>query len=243
MAFVVYLDESGDHSLELVDRDFPLFALVLFICDQVDYAQNILPAMCRLKMDYFGHEAVIVHSRDIRKARGDFNFLLDPTKRPPFYDRINRLMSEAEYTLIASVIRKQLHKDRYGMWAANPYDLALKFVLERLLPLLENAGQESVEIIAEARGKREDDELNLSFLRIVNEGTEYIEADRFKRIRFRLHFKPKSMNIVGTQMADLAAYPIARHVLDRNKPNPPFDIIRRKIYRGRGWVSGLKIFP
>ncbi|MDP2601964.1 MAG: DUF3800 domain-containing protein [Deltaproteobacteria bacterium] len=243
MPFVVYLDETGDHSLELVDKDFPLFGLVLLICDQTTYVQNIVPTMCQIKMDYFGHEAVVIHSRDIRKAQGEFGFLTNPENRPAFYDRINQLMSESDYHLIATVIRKQLHKDRYGMWAENPYDLALKFAMERLLPLLEDAGQDRANIVAEARGKREDDELRLSFLRIVNDGTEYISAERFKQIQFQLHFKSKSMNIVGTQMADLAAYPIARYVLDPNRPNPAYDIIKDKFYRGRGWVRGLKIFP
>jgi len=243
MPVVVYLDETGDHSLELVDKDFPLFAVVLLICEQSEYIQRITPTVYQLKMDYFGHEAVVLHSRDIRKAQGDFGFLTDPLKRQPFYERINKLMSESEYKLIASVIRKQLHKERYGMWAENPYDLALKFALERLLPLLEGSGQDEVDIVAEARGKREDNELKLSFLRIVNYGTEYNPADRFKRIQFRLHFKPKAMNIIGTQMADLAAYPIARHVLNPKRPNPAYDCIAGKFYRGSGWVRGLKIFP
>jgi len=242
MSVVVYLDESGDHSLELVDRDFPLFTLVLFICDQTIYTDKILPEMCKLKMDFFGHEAVIIHSRDIRKALGDFNFLLDSTKRQPFYDRINNLMSAFDYCLIASVIRKQVHKDKY-MWASNPYDLALKFALERLLPLLEDAGQKRVDIVAESRGTREDNDLRLSFLNVINYGTEYNSADRFKAIQFNLHFRSKSMNVVGTQMADQAEYPIARHVLDPKKNNRPFDVIRSKIYRGRGWVNGLKVFP
>jgi hypothetical protein len=33
MALIVYLDETGDHSLELIDKDFPIFALVMLICD------------------------------------------------------------------------------------------------------------------------------------------------------------------------------------------------------------------
>lgn len=45
------------------------------------------------------------------------------------------------------------------------------------------------------------------------------------------------MNIIGTQMADLAGYPIARHVLDPNKANAPYEIIRPKFCRQ------LKIFP
>lgn len=243
MALIVYLDETGDHSLELIDKDFPIFALVMLICDYEEYRMKIVPTVYQLKMDYFGHEAVILHSRDIRKAQGAFGFLTDPERRQPFYDRINRLMEESQYTLIASVIRKQEHKDRYGMWAENPYDLSLKFALERLLPLLEEAGQQKVQMIAESRGKREDDELRLSFLRVVNYGTEYIDSSRFKKIEFGLEFKPKEMNIVGTQMADLAAYPIARYVLDPKKPNPAFRIAQRKFYRGKGRIHGLKVFP
>jgi hypothetical protein len=37
------------------------------------------------------------------------------------------------------------------------------------------------------------------------------------------------MNILGTQIADLVAYPIARHVLDPQKANPAFDIVKPKL--------------
>jgi len=77
----------------------------------------------------------------------------------------------------------------------------------------------------------------------VNEGNIYVSADRVKRIQFRLTFRTKEMNIIGMQMADLAAYPIARHVIDPSKLNPAFDILRPRFYVGPGLVRGLKIFP
>jgi hypothetical protein len=94
-----------------------------------------------------------------------------------------------------------------------------------------------VTIVAEKRGEREDRELHAAFQQIVTAGTAYVDQARFRRIRFTLKFLPKSMNIIGTQMADLAAYPIARHVLDGSKPNPAFDVIRPKLCRA------LKVFP
>jgi hypothetical protein len=148
MPRVVYLDETGDHSLERDDPNFPVFALVMMVCDRTAYENTLVPMVNRLKFDYFGHECVIIHSRDIRKAQGDFGFLTDPAKRPPFYERINEIMSQPGYDLIASVIRKQDHKAKYGINAANPYDLALTFTLERLLPLLETEKQEEVYLIA-----------------------------------------------------------------------------------------------
>ena len=243
MALIVYLDEAGDHNLELTDKNFPIFTLALFICEQAAYAEKIVPAVNKLKMDYWGHDAVILHSRDIRKAQKEFGFLTDPAKRAEFIDRINRIMTDSEYTLIASAIHKQEHKEKYGINAENPYDLALMFSLERLLPLLEKASQTKIHLIAESRGRKEDDELMLSFLKVVSQGTSYIGAERFKKIDFRLKFFPKVMNIVGTQLAHLAAYPIARHVLNPKATSPAFEIIRKKFYKGPGWVQGLKVFP
>lgn len=235
MPLVVYLDETGDHSLELIDRDFPIFGVVMFICDTQKYIQEIIPTACQLKFDYFGHEGVVLHSREIRRAQGEFGFLTGPAKRDPFYKRINQLMS-LEYHLVASFIRKQRHKDRYGDHAIHPYELALEFTLERLLQLLENENQSDVQIVAESRGKREDDELRLSFLQVLNVGTDYVRSERFRKINFRLDFRSKGSNLIGTQIADLAAYPIARYILDKDTDNPAYEIIRRKVYK-------LKVFP
>lgn len=243
MSRIVYLDETGDHSLEKEDEDFPVFALVMLVCDQEAYKQTLVPMVNQLKFDYFGHECVIIHSRDIRKAQRDFGFLTDPEKRAPFYERINEIMSTPGYDLIATVIRKQEHKAKYGKNATNPYDLALTFALERLLPLLENEGQKEVFLIAEARGKREDDELRLSFFNTVTYGTDFVSAERFRKVTFHLRFKPKAMNVVGTQLADLAAYPIARYVINPKKPLPAYDVVRKRLYQGPGWITGLKIFP
>jgi hypothetical protein len=243
MPLVVYLDETGDHSLELIDRDFPVFGVVLLICDAEVYVKQLIPAVCQLKFDYFGHEGVVLHSREIRRAQGDFGFLTDPAKRPPFYERINRIMSDYDFQLVAAFIRKQRHKDKYGVYANHPYELALMFALERLLPLLESVGQTEVTIIAESRGKREDDELRLSFLEVINNGTGYVSYKRFRQVNFRLDFRQKGSNLVGTQIADLAAYPIARHTIDKDKDNRAFEIVKRKFYKGPGLIRGLKVFP
>lgn len=243
MSVIVYLDETGDHSLELVDKGFPIFAVAMFICEKEEYIRRIAPAVNELKMEYFGHENIIMHSRDIRKAQKDFGFLTNTNKRNEFYARINRIMSESKYDLIVSVIRKQEHKDKYGILANNPYDLAMTFCMERLLPLLEKRGQKSVQLVAESRGKKEDNDLKLSFLRVANQGTSYIEGKRFKQIDFSLSFAPKMMNVIGTQLADLAAYPIARYVHNPSKPNPAYDVVKKKFYKGEGWIRGLKIFP
>ena len=75
MTLIAFLDEAGDHKLELVDKDFPIFVLVALVCDRNQYIEQIVPAVYRLKINWFGHEGVVLHSRDIRRANGEFSFL------------------------------------------------------------------------------------------------------------------------------------------------------------------------
>lgn len=244
MALVIYLDETGDHSLATIDRDFPVFVLTMFVVDTEEYVARVVPLVNRLKFDYFGHEAIVLHSRDIRKAQNDFRFLQIADTRQPFYDRINDIMSTCDYKVIAVAIRKEEHKKRYGKSSEDPYELALKYAMERLVPVVERAGQREVTIVAEARGKNEDDALRLSFLQVTTYGTFYLPASRFNQFTWKLVFVPKAMNVVGHQLADLIGYPIARRVIDPSKTNPAFEIVKGKFCAGAryGWY-GFKVFP
>lgn len=233
---VVYFDEVGNTNLAATDKDFPVFAVVMFICDDDVYANGIAPLVTKLKFKWFGHEGVILHSRDIRKAQGDFGILTDPARRKEFLDDISELMTACAYKLIAVAVRKDRHVAKYK-YPADPYELSLLFAMERLVSVLEEAHQKAVVVIAEQRGKNEDRELFTAFQDIIQRGTAYVSRERFQKIKWTLKFLPKSMNIVGTQLADLAAYPIARRALDKTKPNPAFDIVRKKFCRM------FKIFP
>jgi hypothetical protein len=240
---IVFLDEAGSLNLELRDEAFPLFALTMLVVDREYYARTIIPAIVELKLKYFDHDAVILHSRDIRKAQHAFGILTNPDLRQAFTADLTALMRDLNYRWITTVIRLQHHRERYGASAENPYDLALTLCLERLLPLLEDDKQTEVTLVAEARGRREDKELELVFLRTVNDGTSYVPSERFRAVKFKLVFAEKCTNVIGNQMADLICYPVARHVLAPEKPNLPYDVLGPKMYRGRGMVRGLKVFP
>lgn len=240
MPLMVFIDEAGDHSLDPVDKDFPVFVLVFVVCDQEDYTDVLLPSFTRFKVKHLGHDGVILHSRDIRKAVGDFAFLQIPTRRETFYAELNDLMTQAVFQLIAIAIRKQSHKERYGKACRNPYELALEFGMERLKSYLDEVGQKQVTLLAEARGKNEDDALRLAFLQLLKHGSYYHD---FKSIDFDLKFVSKRANVLGHQIADLCAYPIARHVIDPKKSHRAFEIVRTKFIDRPGWRHGFKIFP
>jgi len=127
MPLIVYLDEIGDHSLDSIDADFPLFGAIALVCDEEVYCQQIVPSIYRFKFKHFGHEGVVLHSRDIRRGIEDFLFLRgDPNRRQSFYNGLNRIMRDHRYTLMGMFIEKLKHKQKYGPFARNPYELALE---------------------------------------------------------------------------------------------------------------------
>ena len=63
-------------------------------------------------------------------------------------------------------------------------------------------------IVAEARGKREDDELRTAFQKIYYYGVSSIKPTQFRRIILDLFIVPKTQDYVGTQLADMIVYPV-----------------------------------
>jgi hypothetical protein len=90
--FIAFLDECGDHSMETIDRDFPLFVLAAIIVEREAYAGEIVQRFAQLKLNYWDHEGVDLHSRDIRKAEGPFSILQNAERRQRFMAELSGLM-------------------------------------------------------------------------------------------------------------------------------------------------------
>ena len=67
--FVVYVDESGDHSLASVDSAYPVFVLALCVFHKRHYAEKSIPAIEKLKFNYFGHDSVVLHEHEKKKKK------------------------------------------------------------------------------------------------------------------------------------------------------------------------------
>jgi len=246
MNYFLFLDETGDHGLNSVDKNFPLFLLCGCIVEENDL-KKIVNKVNSLKHKYFGTTEIILHSRNIRKCEGAFQILFDLGLKEQFYKDLNLILDESRYCLLGSGIQKEKHIKKYGKGAKDPYSLSLSFVVERLIFYLDNLNEEvRVRILVEERGKKEDRMLLSHFNSIVDRGTYYLNADRLRQKITGLSFHGKYENIPGLQIADLCAYPMARRLLHPKEPYIPFTIIEKKIYcnkegRYMGW--GLKLFP
>ena len=240
--YAIFVDESGDHSLTSIDHDYPIFVLEFCILRTDHYIQDILPKVHAFKFEHFGHDLVVLHEHEIRKQKRPFGFLKNQQRRQGFFDGLNQLIQDADFTIIATVIQKHRLAQTYR-YPANPYELALQFCMERAYGLLEAEEQHKAKthLIVEKRGKREDDQLELAFRRI-RDGENYREL---AMPGFEIFFADKRSNSAGLQLADLTVRPIGAHVLNRTQPNRAWDIIQTKLYsrngRTDGW--GLKVFP
>lgn len=67
--YIVYVDESGDHGLTSFDPNYPIFVLVFCIMNKQNYANQIVPNLMNLKFKHFGHDMVVLHEHEIRKAK------------------------------------------------------------------------------------------------------------------------------------------------------------------------------
>lgn len=237
--YIVFVDESGDHSLTSIDPEFPVFALSFCVISKADYIAAVVPAMQRLKFKYWGHDAVVLHEHEIRKSKGDFTFLLtDRALREAFYADLHQIMVDAPITLIGSVIDKAKLTQKYAL-PRNPYELALHFCLERLhlfLKTKEQAGKR-IHILFECRGKDEDGDLELAFRRIVAGDLHWgYRKHDFSIMEFEPKFVKKAVNSTGLQLADLTARPMALRTLRPDQPNRTFDVIATKL-------GHIKVFP
>ena len=138
--YIVYVDESGDHSLESIDINYPVFVLAFCIFNKQEYIEQVSPAIKKFKFDQFGHDMVLLHESDIRKARNEFVILINEKRRHTFMGAISQLTSESPFTVVSVVIRKEQLKSHYAD-PSNPYHLALVYGLERIYSFLRERQQ------------------------------------------------------------------------------------------------------
>lgn len=240
--YIVYVDESGDHGLDGIDPDYPVFVLAFCIFKKAEYVARVVPRFQDFRFEHFGHDAVVFHERSIRKELGAFSGLKSPERKRAFLDALTDVIHECSFNVIATVIDKRIYVRRYSS-PGNPYHVALAFGLERVAMFLNRRGQKGrlTHLIFERRGRREDDQIELEFRRVCA-GRNRTEA----RLPFEIIFVDKKANSTGLQLADLIARPIGLSVLRPGQPNRAFEVIEPKFDRspeGRvdGW--GLKCFP
>ena len=230
--YIVFADESGDHGMYKIDAQFPVFALVFCVFEKKLYLEEVEPAIRSLKFKYFGHDAIVLHEREIRKETPPFSFLRrDKALREAFHNDLTTLMANVPMLWYASVIHKQRHQDKYrDPW--NPYEIAMQFCMEKVWALMMRRGQRdrTLHILFEARGGNEDRDLELEFRRVAaNEAHWGWRRVDYAKVPMEPIFVSKNANMAGHQITDLMARPLALKHLRPDQPNRAVDAIWPKM--------------
>jgi len=244
--FVVYVDESGDHGMQTLDPNYPIFVLAFCIFYKKHYSEKVVTALEKFKFNNFGHDIIILHEREIRKETGPFKFVNADAKWR-FVHELSNIIDRSNFILVSCIIDKKKLTDRMAE-ADNPYHLALAFCLETLHDFLaeKNQSEKKTHVVFECRGKKEDRDLELEFRRVCDGANR-----KGIQLPFEIILADKKANSSGLQLADLVARPIGMNFLRPDQQNRAFDVLKAKFFCsggrenvGEGFENwGLKIFP
>jgi hypothetical protein len=256
----LYIDESGDHVFRDVESPAHRF-LCLLGCwfKNADY----LPfheGLEKLKTQFLHHhpdEPVVLHREDLLHKRKAFSLLRDQAVHAAWNSQLLELVAQAHFTVVAVVIDKQALRREYGEAAAHPYHLGLGFMLQRYAGFLNHSSRVG-DVMAEARGGREDRLLKESYSHVYDRGAWMVAASAFQSAftTRELKLRTKQANIAGLQLADILGHPLKQWVLASRghvtMPQSPFvdallDAVKPKLnkhlYNGRFEGYGTVFYP
>lgn len=245
----MFLDESGDHSLDKIDSSYPIFVLAGCIFDLEYYSKTVESKANELKIKHFNTTEIILRSYDIRKQKGDFSCLVDKKKREAFYEDLEEFIKSLDFKIIVAAIHKEKFKNQY-FEPENPYNLCFRFILERAVMFLGRSGEQLM-FRMESRETHNDRKLAEVYERFRandcfrSSGQVMFKKEEIQSKCLDLSFNQKTQNIIGHQIADLAAYPVGTYVLNKKEKNKTFEVIKNKLHNkgGKYLNYGLKIYP
>jgi hypothetical protein len=248
MPKILFIDESGDHSLTKIDPQYPVFTLCGVIMEEEYHHTFAAERLREFKERLFGTSGIILHTADFTRNKGGFERMVRHSFRLEFFTQLEGLIDGLEFKIVASVIRKQEHLE-YGLNAVDPYLLSLSLLVERFIFECGSAGGT---IVAEARDPTLNNALELAFLNLKIQGTNYLPATKIQKRIHNFAIRDKSENLTGLQIADVVASPIGRYSI--GKATYPaycsqgdfFQIVRKKFrqdWAGKIEGTGLITLP
>jgi hypothetical protein len=227
----LYIDESGDHAFSNANNDHQRYLGLLglwfdtdkpFIIDKpfTNFApyRDFAQALSDLKRNIFDWHPdelpICLHRKDLINCKGAFRKLRDPKLNKRFEHDLLEVVGKADFIMTCVVIDKKSHQPKTYRKNFDPYHYCLAALLERYAGWLNHHGALG-DVMAESRGKREDQELCTAFKLTYQNGTNIHDAQYFQRALTsgEIKLRKKEHAIPGLELADLLAYPFKREMV------------------------------
>ena len=229
--FRVYIDESGDHTYrQLQNLSSRYLGLTAAIIRKDYYDSQVIPALERLKRTHFTYDPdapPILERRTIIKRRSAFGVLRESQRNVAWETDLLSFYRALIAQIFTVTVDKQSLHARFSATAWDPYHYALAVLLNRVRGWLNWGGRGwQADVMPEARGHREDAQLQAAYDRLRSAGTYWRTASEYRSAypRGELLLRRKEFNVTGLQIVDLLAAGLKTDVLVRHgKPvaNPP----------------------
>ncbi|MCS7072053.1 MAG: DUF3800 domain-containing protein [Anaerolinea sp.] len=222
-AYRLYIDEVGTSDIpsesksSASDDNHRYLSLTGVIFSLEHIVEMVHPQLEAIKIRFFSShpdEPVVLHRREMVRKMHPFSCLRDPAIETKFNAQWLERLEQWNYQVITVTIDKYELVSRYKDRTYHPYHYALHVLLERYVMYLERINTKG-DVMAEARGRKEDMKLKETFSQLWSHGTDYISRDRFRKVLTsrEIKLKDKSKNITGLQIADSLAHPAWRYHL------------------------------
>ncbi len=242
---LVFIDESGDHNLDLLNSDnqYDVFVLVAICFKNQESYSNFDDEFKSLEKTFFGTDQFILHTSEItrpNKSKNELNLKFNKLSfRQEFYAAINNIIERTDFVVIPRAIDKTKFVDRYNDIAPDPYLFSFDYILNRIF--FDTSRSSKIMIYPEARCPAENQRLITLYERLSKIGTKFISAKEIRNRITKFELISKSQNFSGLELADLIASPIGRHIIGK-KPRlgheVSYSVIEKKFRKGK-----LEIFP
>ena len=253
--YTLYLDESGDWGYPKYNVNKPILCLCGCIFRDEYYTKNALPNIKSIKRKFF-HKDVILHRYKLKNRVNDFKVLKTQENTDKCIKQISQTIAEMDCQILLSAINKEDYYKTYGITRVDPYlpediySIVFTFAVERFVLFLRER-KSTGKIVAESRGKKEDQTIQYWYSLLLHNGTKFLVDWQFRDVLLNaVEFRKKEENIIGLQIADWIAHPMAKIIQFADGSEDQYNewsLYKDKIWLGQNAPAngqvGFKVFP
>lgn len=208
----LYIDESGTHNYSRSDDIKERYLALLGVITSSKHNQDFISPKWEELRSIFTQDTdfpTIFHFVDVVNKNGEFGILSDGAIEKDFNKKYLEILENGKYMLCCVVLDKKTHNQKYGTSAMHPYHYCLNVLLERYVNFLSSRNATG-DVVAEVRGKKEDQLARSEFSRFYEDGTSFLDSEIVKRrlSSNKLKLKTKEARICGLEIADMLATPM-----------------------------------